>query len=250
MPTPAPYPESAPAPSGAPSLPAGRGGAAAAAAVAAGGEDLLCEGYLLKHRGVGQSRSRFFQLTTKKFMYFSENAGEQIASCLVADFASILEVDKKTFRIITREPFGQSNKTEMVLEAPNHAVKNKWVHFLKGDRNTGGGARELEGKMIVEGYLTKVQPMGSSSKERWFMCTTEVFAYCKEEAGELMGSVPLSNITSIGPTGDPKCFKVISNTRFTVTGSYEVLCRADSEAVRNKWIERLKLVISEEKFPR
>lgn len=35
-------------------------------------EQLLCEGPLLKVRGIGQNRRRWFLLTTKKFMYFSE----------------------------------------------------------------------------------------------------------------------------------------------------------------------------------
>ena len=39
-------------------------------------------------------------------------------------------------------------------------------------------------------------------QERWFACTSEVFAYFKEEGGELMSSVPLKNITSVGGTGE------------------------------------------------
>ena len=76
------------------------------------------------------------------------------------------DIDKKSFRIVTREPFGQSHKTEMVVEAPNLAVKNKWRHLLRGMRNTGGGQRQLDGRLVVEGYLTKMQPLGSSNKVR------------------------------------------------------------------------------------
>lgn len=213
-------------------------------------EELLCEGYLTKHRGVGQSRTRWFRLTTKKLTYYTKDAGELIASCLTDDIASVTDLDKRQMRVITREPFGQSHKAEMVLEAPNQRVKQKWFCAFRGETNTSGGMRNFDGVLVVEGYLVKVQAsMTSADKQRWFVCTNKHFAYYKEESGEMMGSVPLENITSVGPAGDNKSFKVIANQRFTTTGSYEVVCRCESEAVRNKWLAQMQKVIPEEKFP-
>lgn len=71
----------------------------------------------------------------------------------------------------------------------------------------------------------------------------------QEEGGEIMGSVLLENITTVGATGDKCSFKVMANTRFTVTGSYEVVCRCPNEPVRNKWLAQMQRVIPREKFP-
>jgi hypothetical protein len=52
----------------------------------------------------------------------------------------------------------------MVLEAANQAVKNRWCSFLRRVQNTSGGQREIPGQLLCEGYLVKVQSMGSSNK--------------------------------------------------------------------------------------
>jgi hypothetical protein len=36
---------------------------------------------------------------------------------------------------------------------------------------------------------------------RWFSCSDKKFSYYKEEGGEIIGSVPLDNITSVTVTG-------------------------------------------------
>jgi hypothetical protein len=38
-------------------------------------------------------------------------------------------------RVITHTPFGSGNHTEMVLEAPDRPVKNKWFYKLTGQED-------------------------------------------------------------------------------------------------------------------
>ena len=124
---------------------------------------------------------------------------------------------------------------EMLLEAPNVSVKNKWLHAFRREEDPSGGFRGQHGRLLAECYLVKVQPMGTTSKTRWFVLTDRHFSYFKEEGGEMMGSVLLEHITTVSlNTGDFKTFRVVSNERFTVTGSYEVLCRCENQSVRNK----------------
>ena len=54
----------------------------------------------------------------------------------------------------------------MAVEAETLAVRNRWLFLLRGLRNGAGGQRHLEGRLVVEGYLVKLQPVGSSSKVR------------------------------------------------------------------------------------
>jgi len=44
--------------------------------------------------------------------------GEMIASVLFDDIASISDLDKTSFRVVTREPFGQSHKSEVCVLLP------------------------------------------------------------------------------------------------------------------------------------
>lgn len=74
------------------------------------------------------------------------------------------DLDKKRFRIVTREAFGTGNHTELIIEAPNQRIKNRWLFNLRQEENSGGGFRGHEGRLMVEGALIKVQPVGTTSK--------------------------------------------------------------------------------------
>lgn len=99
-------------------------------------------------------------------------------------------------RVITKAPFGSSNTTEvrsaqhglrandlawpcppphtplhfrpqMILEAPNQRIKMRWLHAFRQEENPSGGFRGAEGIKLAEGYLTKMQPVGTTSKVEW-----------------------------------------------------------------------------------
>lgn len=54
----------------------------------------------------------------------------------------------------------------MVLEAANQSIKNKWIAAIKGETDLGGGIRRYDGRLLAEGYVTKVQS-GASSNRVW-----------------------------------------------------------------------------------
>eukprot|EP00050_Salpingoeca_kvevrii_P006256 m.288312 g.288312 ORF g.288312 m.288312 type:complete len:395 (+) comp11947_c0_seq1:115-1299(+) len=212
-------------------------------------EILLCEGYLNKLRGIGQTRRRYFRLTNKRFAYFTEDAGELISMVLSDQIEAVADVDKTKIRVVTVSPMGTSSSNEVLLEAGNAKIKNRWMQAFKQKENLSGGIREQEGdNVLVEGYLVKVQSGVSSNKTRWFCLTDQTFAYYREECGELMGSVPVDKITTLSAPGDSRDFKIIANERFTVTGSFEVTCRCETKAVRNKWLVQLQRILPEEKI--
>lgn len=107
------------------------------------------------------------------------------------------DISKTRMRVITKAPFGASNSTEMMLEASHHRVKERWLHAFKQEDNTSGGFRSYEGELLAEGYLTKVQPVGTTSKTRWFVLTDRHLGYYKEEGHDIMGNVALGNITVV-----------------------------------------------------
>jgi hypothetical protein len=53
-------------------------------------------------------------------------------------------------------------------------------------------------ELIVEGYLTKVQPLGTTSKTRWFRITSKKLAYHRKEAGEEMGYASILQSECLG----------------------------------------------------
>lgn len=55
-------------------LAAAKGGGLYQTGEAVDAEELLCEGYLAKHRGVGKTRIRWFRLTSKKLLYYTRDA--------------------------------------------------------------------------------------------------------------------------------------------------------------------------------
>jgi hypothetical protein len=86
---------------------------------------LSSQGSLQKLRGLGQTRTRWFSLTTSKLMYYTENTGDLISSVNISDIVSVTDLGNKRFRVATREPFGASKTNEMLLEASSQAAKAK-----------------------------------------------------------------------------------------------------------------------------
>lgn len=205
-------------------------------------EILLCEGSLVKVRGPMQNRSRWFVLTTKKFMYYEKNGAALISSVLVEHIVAVTDVSERRFRISTTAPFGASGTHEMLLEAPSQAVKFKWLKAMKGDSSSMTGFSSNRAELIVEGPLLKIQPFGTVSRTRWFRVTTKKFCYLENEAGEELGSTPFDRIVSITIQGT-KGFILKSQQPFTKSGSYEVNCRCPSDKVLQKWITGLARVI-------
>lgn len=105
-------------------------------------------------------------------------------------------------RIITQTPFGSGNHLEMVVEAANRQVKNKWYYRLKGEEHhdQGGGSKAVSGRLLTEGPLLKVAKSGMN-QTRWFMLTTRRLSYFKEEAGERMADLAVQNILAISSEG-------------------------------------------------
>lgn len=186
-------------------------------------------------------------LTTKKLMYYTENAGELISSVQLKDVVAVTEMDKRTFRLATAEPFGASKTHEMVLEAHSPKVKQKWLSAMKTDATQFNGFSSNRAELIVECYLLKVQPFGTINTTRWFRLTAKKFAYYTDEAGEELGSVPFEFVSAITVLGK-RDFSLTATQPFTKTGMFEVHCRCKSPAVRQKWITGLNRVLPAHKF--
>ena len=123
------------------------------------------------------------------FRYYTENGGELISSVNLKDVVAVTEMDKKTFRLATAEPFGASKTHEMVLEAHSPKVKQKWLSAMRTNTTQFNGFSSNRAELIVECYLLKVQPFGTINTTRWFRLTAKKFAYYGDEAGEELGSV-------------------------------------------------------------
>ena len=66
-------------------------------------------GPLYKIRGTLQNHVRWYVLTSKKLVYYTENGGDLISGIEVAEFDTVAEMDAKRFLIKTRVPFGESD---------------------------------------------------------------------------------------------------------------------------------------------
>lgn len=217
-----------------------------------GDEVLLAEGYLIRSSGQTKNKRTFFRLTTLKMAFFTSNAEDTLGFVDVANIAAISDIGKTKIRIITEAPAGMLSNfrsNEMLIEAPNPKIKQRWfsqfsrvakdstssLHSSEGD----GMSKLIDGeKLLVEGYMVKVKPIGTANTKRWFTFTNRYFSYYKEEAGELMGSLPLEKIMSITCNADCE-FIVRGSERFTRTGQMEIICRCESYAVRNKWLSQM-----------
>eukprot|EP00043_Microstomoeca_roanoka_P028953 m.20249 g.20249 ORF g.20249 m.20249 type:complete len:577 (+) comp8840_c0_seq2:116-1846(+) len=213
-----------------------------------GRELLLCEGYLTKLRGALQSKTRWFVLTSTHFAFYTENAGQRLSAVNVRDILSIEDLEGRKFKIRTRVQFGVSGKYDMLVEAPSMAAKKKWMRALVMDANDTRGFNSDHAELVVEGYLTKVQPLGTVSKTRWFRLTNKKFAYYVKEGGEELGAAPLDVIVEIAIAASKKEFLLKATQPFTKSGAFEVRCRCDSEAVRDKWVTGLRKVVPTAKF--
>lgn len=207
---------------------------------------LFCEGYLSKIRGLGQTRKRFFRFTSESLTYYTEEAGEAISSMIAPHVEYFSDSGKCRMRVTTKRPFGKSDMLETVLETPSEAVKLRWMEAFRCFellRMHGSAPTPREGALVAEGYLTKVKPMGYYSQERWFVLTARRLAYFEAEGGDLMASLPLSEISDIVFRGDSREFVLRARTAFTKSGLSEIVCCGDSLAVRNRWMAALKTVL-------
>ena len=188
-------------------------------------------------------------LTSKKLMYYTENAGELISTIQLKDVVAVTEIGSKTFRLNTAEPFGASQTHEMVIEADNARVMQKWLVAMKKDASlvNSVGFSSNRAELIMECYLLKVQPFGVLDTTRWFRLTTKKFAYFKDEAGEELGSVPFEYVAAVTVIGK-KDFTLTSVQPFTKTGMFEVHCRCKTPALRQKWITGLNKVLPAHKL--
>eukprot|EP00051_Salpingoeca_urceolata_P035912 m.31975 g.31975 ORF g.31975 m.31975 type:complete len:502 (-) comp9895_c0_seq2:273-1778(-) len=212
-------------------------------------EILLCEGPLLKIRGLMQNHVRWFALTTRRLMYYTDNGGELISSASLSDVTAVTDIKGgKRFRVTTKAPFGASRNNEMLLEAGSLGIKEKWLRALSMDASETQGFSSDRAELYVEGPLVKVQPLGTSNTTRWFRVTEKKLAYFKEEAGEELGSIPHEFVRQVTLMQNIRDFMVSSAQPFTKTGSYEIHCRAPSEALRSKWITALRRALPADKF--
>ncbi len=140
-------------------------------------ELLVCEGYLKKLRGFGRSRKRWFRLTKARLCFYTKHGGAMISSCWRRDILIVAEKGPRLITITTSVPFGASQQSSMLLEAPSNAVKTKWFDCLKQDVDSITPHSYADGVLLIESYLTKLQPIGSISRSRWFTLTSKFFSY-------------------------------------------------------------------------
>jgi hypothetical protein len=176
-------------------------------------------------------------------------AGELISTIQLKDVVAVTEIGSKTFRLKTAEPFGASQTHEMVIEADNTKVMQKWLAGMKNDTTlvNSVGFSSNRAELIMECYLLKVQPFGVMDTTRWFRLTTKKFSYFKTEAGEELGSVPFEYVSAVTVIGK-KDFTLTSVQPFTKTGMFEVYCRCKTPALRQKWITGLNKVLPAHKL--
>ena len=82
--------------------------------------------------------------------------------------------------------------THTCTHAPPSAraqVKEKWLKFLMMDLSKRPPPAQRE-ELIVEGKLSKVQPLCTTNMTRWWQVTNRRIMYFKEEAGEPYGCEP------------------------------------------------------------
>ena len=203
--------------------------------------ELLCEGELVKVKdNTLQNRRRHFRLTLTSFSYYKYEGGPKIAGIGTEFLGEVKEVGKYKFRLHFSEggEIGRKRgKTSLLLLAPSTSVRTKWVQALR-TRTTP--ARRAGETLLVEGYLTKVQPLGTSNTRRWFVCDTNSLSYYKREEGSVYGAVVLSNITGFKSTNDKREFRIQASVPITRTGYSEITCRAATQEARDKWVAMLQ----------
>lgn len=210
-------------------------------------DELLCEGYLTKIKGnILQNRNRFFRLTEANLVYYEENGGKRISSVPKSEIVSVEDSGRHRFQIKLNQEIGRKKgKNELTLEAPNSRVKDRWVSALTMDLSMRQPNFE---ELIVEGYLVKVQPLCTTNTTRFFRLSTKRFSYYRDEAGDLFGSVLIDNIDLISATDDKREFKVSASVPMTKTGFYDVVCRANSNTVRDKWVAMMQRIFPQHKL--
>lgn len=155
-------------------------------------------------------------------------------------------VGSDKMKLKTMTDFGrEGGKTEMTLAAPTQRAKAKWLKAFALDLNKPPRAYE---RLIVEGYLTKVQPACTMSTKRWFVATNKSFYYTKDEGGDEYARVKWENIVYVTHTDNKKEFKLQANVPMTKTGFYDTTCRGATEEIRNKWVAMLQRILPQQKM--
>jgi hypothetical protein len=86
--------------------------------VAAADDELLCEGYLSKSRGVGKTRIRWFTLTSKRFNYLTEDG---VRSHKRGNYHVSLVIDSFFFRRAPRLPVARAATSRPSPTSTKHA---------------------------------------------------------------------------------------------------------------------------------
>lgn len=129
----------------------------------------------------------------------------------------------------------------MILEAATAAIKARWLRALEND---GDITDPTYGHLLVEGYLTKLQPFSNGfSRTRWFVLTTTQLLYFQEEAGQVMARCEAPNFENIVERGE-NCFVIHGKTPFSKSGADMVTCQCESRLVRDKWIQSFRQIRS------
>ncbi len=171
-----------------------------------------------------------------------------LSSIAVADVAEVRSQGACRFVVATKVPFGVSAQQEMLLEAPDARIRDKWLAALARDVSTTAGFSSDRAELLAEGPLLKIARLGAANKERWFRLTTKKLAYLTCEAGVELAATPFDYVTRVlvGPAA--REFTVTSVQPFTASGGYEVRCRCPDANVRAKWLAGLARVIPAGKF--
>lgn len=202
--------------------------------------DLLAQGYLRKLRGWGQNRLRWFELTTKIMSFYTKDSGERIASCLINDVMKVADDDGNKFQISTCVPFGRTHNTKMLLEAPNAAVKKKWVELISAAK---AKSVSKENAILAEGYLVKVQTaLDKLSRTRWFILSKASLSYAENECDTPLAFCTIDNIDKIVIVSET-IFQLEAKQPFSKSGSSSMTLETKDLLERDRWLDAFRSII-------
>eukprot|EP00039_Didymoeca_costata_P012220 m.175192 g.175192 ORF g.175192 m.175192 type:complete len:370 (-) comp15420_c0_seq5:1797-2906(-) len=217
--------------------------------------NLFAEGYLKKMRGMNPNR--WFRLTSTDLSYYIQEQDEKKGQLPTKIITSVISAGAKTIEVISSTPSGTSQKsTVMQLKAPSPEIKAKWLlAFAKAKEvcNAQGNTSWIQsdkpavavpclpGKLSIEG---KLDCREKSFKTVWCVLTSQMFGYFKEEAGELLGSVPHNKITEISFfPNDQRMFEIHCKEPLTASGGRSIILRAHTVPSAQRWREVIRAVI-------
>jgi len=213
-----------------------------------GSDELLAEGYLKKIRGFGRNRIRWFRLTAQFLAYYTVDGGSLIAYVPRAAISGVDNLPTTTrFVVRTKQAFGATGGTDMLLEAKNAKIKAKWLLSLRKIPGSSRGVDGDEGRLYAEGYLNKLQPFGSMNRIRWFSLTEKRLAYYTQECEEVMAAVHCDNIAVV-LAQDNDTFIIKATHPFTASGSDTLVCQGENPGVMNRWINQLENCLGKDRI--